>query len=175
MHLKEEAPATPATTPITPVMERISVPTDSTPKHTTPKIMVHKPSGSSQSGTSGARTIDEVLAYERRVSSPEALPSAVPPESLPAAELPDSLPDTGSPSVSNRPSAIPQLTAVPTGAAAPGELKVKKSSLYLRKARNLAARKSILKITLGRKLAFPTKQALRKLAHGEDIIIDDAP
>lgn len=50
--------------------------------------------------------------------------------------------------------------------------KVKKRSLYLRKARNLAARKTILKATLGRQLAIPTKQSLRQLANGETAVAE---
>lgn len=42
----------------------------------------------------------------------------------------------------------------------------KKRKLYLRKVRNAAARKTILKITLGRELAKQTKAKLRKLAKG---------
>jgi len=51
-------------------------------------------------------------------------------------------------------------------------LKVKRRSLCLRKARNLAARKTILKITLGRQLAVPTKQSLRQLANGDSAIAE---
>ena len=52
-------------------------------------------------------------------------------------------------------------------------VKVKKRKTALRKARNLAARKFILKATLGRQLAVPTKEALRRLAKGEDVAITD--
>ena len=52
-------------------------------------------------------------------------------------------------------------------------VKVKKRKTALRKARNLAARKIILKATLGRQLAVPTKEALRRLAKGEDVAITD--
>ena len=53
-----------------------------------------------------------------------------------------------------------------------GQLKVKRRKLYLRKARNAAARRVILQITLGRELATQTKPALRKLANGETITPD---
>lgn len=46
---------------------------------------------------------------------------------------------------------------------------LKKRKLYIRKVRNVAARKIILEITLGRELAGPTKRRLRKLATGEDV------
>lgn len=45
---------------------------------------------------------------------------------------------------------------------------LKKRKVY-RKVRNVAARKIILKITLGRELAGPTKRKLRRLAHGGDV------
>lgn len=45
--------------------DRVSVPSDPIPYYATPKIMVHKPSESFQSDTSGPRTIDEILARER--------------------------------------------------------------------------------------------------------------
>lgn len=50
---------------------------------------------------------------------------------------------------------------------------VKKRKLYVRKVRNVAARKIILKVTLGRELAGPTKRKLRRLAKGRDIDTDD--
>ena len=46
---------------------------------------------------------------------------------------------------------------------------LKKRKRYIRKARNVAARKIILEITLGRELAGPTKRKLRRLATGEDV------
>lgn len=52
-------------------------------------------------------------------------------------------------------------------------VQVKKRKTALRKARNLAARNIILKATLGRQLAVPTKEALRRLAKGEDVAITD--
>lgn len=67
---------------------------------------------------------------------------------------------------------MPQLTRLPTGAVVRKPLKVKRGSLYLRKARNLAARKTILKMTLGRQLAAPTKQSLRQLAKGESAVVE---
>ena len=61
----------------------------------------------------------------------------------------------------------PPSVRAPTRANDPGQLQTKKGKLYLRKARNAAARKVILKITLGRQLASETKPKLRKLAKGE--------
>lgn len=46
---------------------------------------------------------------------------------------------------------------------------VKRRKLYLRKARNLAMRKTLLKAILGRQLADRTKPALERLAHGERV------
>ena len=50
---------------------------------------------------------------------------------------------------------------------------MKKRKLYVRKVRNVAARKFILKVTLGRELAGPTKRKLRRLAKGRDVDTDD--
>lgn len=55
---------------------------------------------------------------------------------------------------------------------AQGKSELKKRKLYLRKARNAAARRFILKATLGRQLAGQTKPALRRLADGETITIN---
>ena len=49
---------------------------------------------------------------------------------------------------------------------------VRKRKLYLRKARNVAARRVILDITLGRELAKQTKPALRRLAKGEHVTFE---
>ena len=70
-------------------------------------------------------------------------------------------------------SVIAQPLDTPTGAGVRKVIKVKRRSLYLRKARNLVARETILKMTLGRQLATPTKQALKRLAHGETVIEED--
>lgn len=134
-------------------MDRVSVPTDPTPYYATPKIMLHKPSQSSQSNTSGPRTIDEVLAREREGPlSEQQLPST---KGIPEAPVP---------------SVMPRPIDTPTGPGVHRIVRVKRRNLYMRKARNAAARKTILKMTLGRQLAGPTKQALRQLANGETII-----
>ena len=52
-------------------------------------------------------------------------------------------------------------------------VKVKKRRLVLRKARNLAARRIVLKATLGRELAVPIKEALRRLAKGDCVRFTD--
>jgi len=77
--MPDEEPAT-GLTPLAPVKDRVSVPDDPVPYYATPKIMVHKPSKSFQSDTSGPRTIDEILARERRDMALEAR--------LPARDLP---------------------------------------------------------------------------------------
>ncbi|MCJ1228340.1 Activating transcription factor 7-interacting protein 1 [Toensbergia leucococca] len=55
----------------------------------------------------------------------------------------------------------------------PSMPKLKRRKLYLRKARNMAMRKTMLEIMLGRQLAGETKPALRKLAKGEILIGTD--
>ena len=52
---------------------------------------------------------------------------------------------------------------------------VKKRSLYLRKARNFAARKVVLNATLGRQMGERTKKRLRKLARGEKLATEQIP
>ena len=156
--LKEEKPATPPTTPVPPVMDRISVPSTSVPYYATPKIMIHRPSQSSQEETQSPRTIDEVLAHERR-SLPQANDSQ-PSQSTPDANLADEPP-------------MQSMSLKPIAWQAPNDKKVRKRKLYLRKFRNAAARKTILKATLGRQLAIPTKQMLRLLANGENLTIPD--
>lgn len=132
--------------------------------------MVHKPSSSSVSEVAAPRTIDEVLASERQaeaLTTIPPIPAEAPP--APASRLPDV------------PSGIPEATgnlpkvpiAVPGLPDAAKTLKQKKRVLYKWKARNLAARKTILKATLGRQLAGPTKQALRSLAKGEPVALEN--
>ena len=138
-------------------MDRVSAPTDPIPYYATPKITVHKPTDSFQSDISGPRTINQVLAEER-----ETQPST---ESTPAVQKAPTAPVS---------SFIPRLLDTPTGTGVHKIVKVRKRSLYIRKARNIAARKTILNMTLGRQLASSTKQALRQLANGETII-DEPP
>lgn len=154
-------PADVATAPVTASKDTPSSAVEPIPYYATPKIMVHKPSQSSQSEDSGPRTIDQVLTgqvNERRFSSPDEGVQATEPTSH------------RSSSSSSNSSVTPQVTRSLTGAAVHKRMAVKKRSLYLRKARNFAARKTILKMTLGRQLAVPTKEALRQLAHGEGVI-----
>ncbi|MCJ1299146.1 hypothetical protein MMC08_001937 [Hypocenomyce scalaris] len=59
------------------------------------------------------------------------------------------------------------------GASAPVLPPLRRRKLYLRKVRNLAMRKTVLKAVLGRQLAAQTKPALRMLAHGERLLPAD--
>ena len=52
-------------------------------------------------------------------------------------------------------------------------LRPKKSTVALRKTRNACVRPTFLKMLLGRELAGPAKQALRKRARGEAVTIED--
>lgn len=155
--LKEEKPATPTTTPIPPLMDRVSVPSTSVPYYATPKIMVHRPSQSSEE-TPASRTIDQVLANER-----QSMPQETTSQS--SHTTPDVSLMTESP--------MQSMSLKPIAWQAPPDQKVQKRKLYLRKMRNAAARKTILKATLGRQLAIPTKQMLRLLANGENLTIPD--
>lgn len=156
--LDEETLATPPTTPIPSVMDRISGPSSSVPYYATPKIMVHKPSQSSEVENPALRTIDEVLASGRQSPPPERI--FQPPDSTQDSNLPDAPP-------------MQSMSLRPIAWQAPKDQKVKKRKLYLRKLRNAAARKAILKATLGRQLAVPTKQMLRLLANGENLTLPD--
>ena len=155
--LKEEEPATPTTTPIPPLMDRVSVPSTSVPYYATPKIMVHRPSQSSEEHPA-SRTIDEVLANERQSMPQET--NCHTSHTTPDASLMDESP-------------MQTMSLKPIAWQAPRDQKVQKRKLYLRKMRNAAARKTILKATLGRQLAIPTKQMLRLLANGENLTIPD--
>ena len=154
----KERPATPSTTPIPPVADRISHPSSSVPYYATPKIMVHKPSQSSESESPAPRTIDEVLANDR--------------QSLPQAEP---LQASGFTQDGNQNDAAPMqsMSLTPIAWQAPKTQVLKKRKLYLRKVRNAAARKTILQLTLGRQLAIPTKEMLRLLASGENLTVPD--
>ena len=155
MPLKEEAPAT---TPISPVMDRISGPSNSIPYYATPKIMVHKPSQSWEAESPASCTIDQVLANER-----QSLPQERDPEPSHSAQN----------STLNDAPPMQSMSLTPIAWQAPKDEKVPKRKLYLRKFRNVAARKTILKATLGRQLAVPTKQMLRLLANGENLTVPD--
>lgn len=61
----------------------------------------------------------------------------------------------------------PVLPQIAEDMEEPKTPKIKRRKLYLRKARNVAARKVILNVALGRELAHETKPALRRLAQGE--------
>ena len=177
--LKEERPATPSTTPILPVAERISPPSSSFPYYATPKIMVHKPSQSSESENPASRTIDEVLANDRQ-SLPQAEPLQAP-DSTQDGNLTDAAPmqsmslPTHSTQDGNTTDAAPMqsMSLTPIAWQAPKTQVLKKRKLYLRKVRNAAARKTILQLTLGRQLAIPTKEMLRLLANGENLTVPD--
>ncbi|KAL9127299.1 MAG: hypothetical protein Q9217_003786 [Psora testacea] len=56
---------------------------------------------------------------------------------------------------------------------APIPIRVTKRKIALRKTRNAIARKTLLKMGLGRQLAIPTKEALRRQAKGEDVTVAD--
>ena len=155
--LKEEKPATSPATPIPPLMDRVSVPSTSVPYYATPKIMVHRPSQSSEDNPA-SRTIDEVLANERQSMSQERNSQSS------HTTLNDNLMEE---------SPMQTMSLKPIAWQTPGDQKVHKRKLYLRKIRNAAARKTILKATLGRQLAIPTKQMLRLLANGENLTIPD--
>ena len=120
--------------------------------------MVHRPSQSSGTETPASRTIDDILASE-----PQSLPqesSPQPPQSIQEGSLTDAPP-------------MQSMSLKPIAWQAPKDQQVKKGKLFLRKIRNAAARKTILKATLGRQLAVRTKEMLRLLAKGENLTVPD--
>ena len=156
-----------------------------------PKIMIHKPSQSSVADRSAPRTIDEILAdepREPRMSSQQQRPQEVylPSTFSMTEEQPDFTNDQSAVPppwqeqnvITNENGAItsiiPRPTFEPHDEPTLKKHKPRKRHLFIRKTRNAAARKTILKITLGRELALPTKQALRRLAKGEDVAIEDS-
>ena len=159
IQLEEEMPATTPASPIPPVMDRISVPSNSVPYYATPKILVHKPSQSSEAENPASRTIDEVLANERRSLPQEGN------DQLLGESAPDGVTIDGPP--------MQSMSLAPITWQTPQDQMVHKRKLYIRRLRNAAARKTILKATLGRQLAVPTKQMLRLLASGETVVIPD--
>ena len=144
--------------------------TDPVPYYAKPKILVQKPSDSSVSDISGPRTIDDVLTNEHLASSLQSLPKVgdltkVPPMPAPDGQLPEAqVPGVQVPGVPVTLVSVPALPKTP---------QIKKRSKAVRKTRNLAARKTILKVLLGSELAGPTKQALRLLAKGEKVDIEN--
>ena len=67
---------------------------------------------------------------------------------------------------------LPQPTdALPNNSVAP--VRIRRRKIALCKTRNVIARKTILKMGLGRRLAIPTKEALRRMAKGEDVTVAD--
>ncbi|KAG6995517.1 hypothetical protein G7Y79_00045g081880 [Physcia stellaris] len=93
-----------------------------------------------------------------------------------ASELPEPLPTPAVPShpdeykVKTRSGTIISVEHTVHGAADKlSQSPPKKRKLYLRKVRNLAARKVFLNATLGRQMGGRTKQRLRQLARGEKI------
>ena len=152
-------PTTTPAPPISPVMDRISAPSNSVPYYATPKILVHRPSQSSEAENPASRTIDEVLANERQSLTQEGNDQLLE-ESAPDANMIDGPP-------------MQSMSLAPIAWQTPQDQKVHKGKLYIRKLRNAAARKTILKATLGRQLAVPTKQMLRLLANGETVAIPD--
>ena len=110
---------------------------------------------------SAPRTIDDVLADERLVSTQTSLPQSGGLSSVPCIPAPDwRLPDVQGLGVE-----VPEVSAPEL----PKVAKMKKRSKAVRQTRRLAGREMILNVLLGRQLAKPAKQALKSLAKGESV------
>ena len=113
---------------------------------------------------SAPRTIDDVLAEERLVSTQTSLPQPGGLNSVPSVPAPDwQLPDVQGVGLEVPGVSAPEVPKVP---------KMKKRSKAVRQTRRIAGREMILKALLGRQLAKPTKQALKNLAKGEGVNLD---
>lgn len=128
------------------------------------------------SAATGAESFNATEDVEHR----ESIPAATMAETLNATEnmerregVPaDNLAETlnGLPGTSHPADVTNVLPEPVEGEPAPVLPPLKRRKLYLRKARNLAMRKTILQAMLGRQLADQTKPALRMLAHGERVL-----
>lgn len=129
-----------------------------------PRIYVQNPSDATENDVpSSVRKVS--VFRENSIKGPRPLPSATGTATIRKS------------SSSRRPSGPTNPEAAKDAATNDGELRtppLKKRKLYLRKARNVAARTVILKITLGRELAKQTKPALRRLAKGEYVVFEDS-
>ena len=113
---------------------------------------------------SAPRTIDDVLADERLVSTQTSLPQSGGLNSVPSVPAPDwQLPDVQGLGVEVPGVSAPEVPKVP---------KMKKRSKAVRQTRRIAGREMILNALLGRQLAKPVKQALKSLAKGESVDLD---
>ena len=66
-----------------------------------------------------------------------------------------------------------QSTSIKTQANPPDAPRLRKSQSFIRKARNLVARKSFLDMALGREVSSDTKPVLRQMASGRFSIVED--
>lgn len=124
-----------------------------------PKIFIQRATGTSDSDVRIPSS--KVSAFTERTSEePRPLPIA------PGKSLERSQDQPTKPLESKQ---NPFTMETGSDAEEPPTPRIKRRKLYLRKARNAAARKVILNITLGRQLAGQTKPALRLLANGESL------
>lgn len=126
-------------------------------KHQIPKIFVETPSETTDANfylpTPKVSAFTEQSQSERRPQRPASSRASFPSESV---------------------SKNPQNPSPPESSVGtvPRPSQVRKRKKYLNKVRNVAVRKTILKITLGRQLAGQTKPALKLLATGEAVTFD---
>ena len=120
-----------------------------------PRITVQHPSEASEINGATAKTaVLRSTTEERRMSHQQAREAV-------GREIAEEIAR-----VSPRPTEIQDMNTART-------LKPKKSAIALRKTRNACVRRTFLKMVLGRELAGPAKEALRKQARGEPISVGD--
>lgn len=137
--------------------------------------------------TLNERLVPDVPAKNRKSSRRSTKMSLPPPRIVvqspsSASELPEPLPTPAAPipadeyKIKTRSGTIVSVQHTVHGAADRlSQSPPKKSKLYLRKIRNMAARRVILNATLGRQMGGRTKKKLRQLAKGEQLSSSPIP
>ena len=162
MHcIEESADSNVQIKPVTNPLEGIQEPSNSEIPPTIPVIKIQGPSRDhSEAGPNEPRpkpTIDSVLAEERK---------------KPIKSLAEQAPEQARSHDTDLVAVLPQPTDLPAGTTIV-PVRLRRRKLALRKTRNVLARKTMLKAGLGRQLAIPVKEALRRQAKGEDVTISD--
>ena len=116
------------------------------------------------------RTIDQMLATEREAEASKSM--NIEPFRRPSKKGHET-PDVSTASLSSNGKSAQVPTRAPGDSHAPNSIRDRRRDLYKHKLRNMVARNFVLEIVLGRKLAGPTKQVLRRLAIGEPVVFEN--
>lgn len=143
------------------VVEIPPSPTTTAKRLPIPKIFVQNPSDATEPDVPSPTTSKYSDSRKSSMTAPRTLHSAT--------QSPERRRST---SASRLPAFVDTTAAKDPATNGGHQTPLKKRKLYLRKARNAAARRVILNITLGRELAKQTKPALRRLAKGEHVAFE---